>query len=66
MDNGKFTLERSIISCEWILKRKYNAHGVITHYKTYLVAHSFTQEKGTNYDKMFSPMVKINCLCTLL
>jgi hypothetical protein len=66
MDIGKFTLERSIMSCEWILKRKYNAHGVITHYKTYLVTNSFTHKKGKNYDKMFSPIVKISCLCTLL
>jgi hypothetical protein len=66
MDIGKFTFKRSIISCKWILKRKYKAHSVITHYKTYLVAHSFTQEKGINYDKTFSPMVKISSLCTLL
>lgn len=38
-------LDRSLISCKWILKRKYNAHGIITRYKARLVARGFSQEK---------------------
>ncbi len=53
-------------SCKWILEQKYNAHGIITHYKAGLVAYGFTQEKGINYDETFLHVVKIGFLHTFL
>jgi hypothetical protein len=65
MKNNTWTLEflplrRSIVSCKWILKCKYNAHGKVTQNKTCLVARNFSQEKGIDSDETFSPVVKIS------
>ncbi|MCO5573253.1 hypothetical protein L7F22_027022 [Adiantum nelumboides] len=46
--------DRSIVSCHWILRKKYNADGSIRH-KAHLVARGFSQEPGIDFQETFSP-----------
>ena len=50
-----------IVGCRWIYKRKSNCQ-----YKARLVAQGFSQKFGSNYDEVYSPVVKFQSVRTLL
>ena len=58
---GKF-----VVSCKWIYKIKTRFDGSIVCYKTRLIAKSFTQEYGIDYEETFAPVTRISYVRALL
>jgi len=54
------------VSCKWVFKIKKNSAGEINKYKARLVAHSFTQQYGVNYDKTYAPVARLALLRLIL
>ena len=57
---------KSVVDCKWIYKIKTRSNGSIEWYKARLVAKSFTQEYGIDYEKTFAPIARISSICALL
>ena len=53
------TLPSGKISCKWLFKLKLNSDGIVAKYKAHLVACSFTQQYGLNFQKTLSLVAKI-------
>ena len=47
------------IENKWIIIIKWKANGFIERYKAYLVVKCDTQQKGINYEEIFSPIVRV-------
>ena len=67
-ENKEYTLidlpdDRRVIKNKWIFKRKTGAYSTVTIYKDRIVAKSFRQVQGVDYDEIFSlvSMLKV-CL----
>ena len=56
----------NVVSCKWVFKIKKNTAGEIDKYKACLVAHSFTQQYGVDYDKTYAPVARLASLCLIL
>lgn len=54
------------ISCKWILCKKYNVDGTITHHKAILMAHGVFQHYNIDYENTFSLVMKITSLCLII
>ena len=57
---------KSVVGCKWIYKIKTFSNGSIERYKTRLVAKSFTQEYGIDYEETFAPITRISFVHALL
>ena len=57
---------KSVVGCKWIYKIKSRSDGSIELYKTRLVAKSFTQEYGIDYEETFAPIARISSVRALL
>nr|GEV84972.1 putative ribonuclease H-like domain-containing protein [Tanacetum cinerariifolium] len=58
-----------IVGCKWLFKIKYKSSGEIGRYKAILVAKGYSQREGIDYEKTFSPVVKVvtvRCLISLI
>ena len=55
-----------MVGCKWIYRIKTHIDGSIEHYKTHLVAKSFTQEYGIDYEETFTPIAQILFVHALL
>ena len=56
----------NIVGSKWIYKIKRDANGDIARYKARLVAQEFSQQPGTDFDKIFSPVVRYDSLRLLI
>ena len=52
-------VDRQAIENKWIFKKKTDADGNVTVYKSQLVAKGFRQVQGIDYDETFSPVVML-------
>ena len=57
---------RKPITNKWIFVRKYDKNGILQKYKAHLVAIGFSQMPGMDYNEMFSPVVQLETICTIL
>ena len=54
------------ISCKWVYKTKLKADGSLERLKARLVIRSFTQQFGIDYQEVFSPIVKMATIRTIM
>jgi len=54
------------ITCKWVFKIKTKSDGSIERYKTRLVARSFQQTQGLDYDETFAPVAHMTTIRTLI
>ena len=57
--------DRQVIGSKWVFKRKIDSGGSVELYKACLVAQSFTQKPGLDYDETFCPVVRFESRHTL-
>ena len=55
-----------MVGCKWIYKIKTRSDGSIERYKARLIAKSFTQEYGIDYEKTFALVARISSVRALL
>ena len=58
--------DRQAIENKWIFKRKTDAEGSVTIYKAWVVAKSFWQVQGVDYDETFSPVAMLKSVRIML
>ena len=51
---------------KWVFKVKVEEHNLKPRYKARLVVKVFGQKKGIDFDKIFSPIVKMSSIRTVL
>ena len=54
------------VRCKWVYTAKRASQNRITRHRARLVAKGFTQQKGINYEEVFSPVVKYSTIRFLL
>ena len=60
------TEDRQAVENKWIFKKKTNADGNVTIYKAWIVAKSFRQVQGVDYDKIFSLIAMLKSVRIML
>jgi hypothetical protein len=57
---------RKALPCKWVFQLKQVSDSSDPKYKARIVAKGFRQEYGVDFNKIFSPIVKLSTLCFLL
>ena len=58
--------DKNIVGSRWVLRIKRGEDGAMGRFKARLVAQGYSQIKGTDYDKVFSPVARHTSLRSLL
>ncbi|MCO5606886.1 hypothetical protein L7F22_061077 [Adiantum nelumboides] len=56
----------NIVSCKWLLKKKYHPNGSTDRYKARLVARGFTQQEGVDYFDTYLPVQVMSAFRVLI
>ncbi|GJT32860.1 ribonuclease H-like domain-containing protein [Tanacetum coccineum] len=56
----------NMVRSMWLFKHKFHADGTLSRYKARLVANGSSQQLGVDFDKTFSPVVKLATIRTVL
>ena len=57
---------KTIIGTKWVYKNKMNEQGEVVRNKARLVAHSYCQEEGIDFDETFAPVARLEAIRILL
>ena len=57
---------KQALPCKWVYKKKFTSDDPEPKYKARLVAKGFKQQHGVDFDEIFSPVVKMTTLRTVL
>lgn len=57
--SDKSTIRRKVIENKWVLKVKCKSNESIKMYKTHLVVKKYTKHEDINYEKTFSPILRL-------
>ncbi|MCO5595088.1 hypothetical protein L7F22_049126 [Adiantum nelumboides] len=71
MDNNTWQLvpapaNRKLVTCNWLLRKKFHSDGSVSRYKARLVARGFSQVPGMDYNETFSPVLQITTFRVLI
>jgi len=58
--------DKKAIGCKWVYKVKHNADGFMSRYKTRLVAKSYAQIYGINYEETYNLVAKMTTVRTII
>nr|GEY95237.1 ribonuclease H-like domain-containing protein [Tanacetum cinerariifolium]GEY95239.1 ribonuclease H-like domain-containing protein [Tanacetum cinerariifolium]GEY95244.1 ribonuclease H-like domain-containing protein [Tanacetum cinerariifolium]GEY95261.1 ribonuclease H-like domain-containing protein [Tanacetum cinerariifolium] len=56
----------NLVRSMWLFKHKFHADGTLSHYKARLVTNGSNQQHSVEFDKTFSPVVKLATIRTVL
>jgi Reverse transcriptase (RNA-dependent DNA polymerase) len=70
-DMGTFKIvlhpdDHKVIGSKWVFKIKHEPDGKVIKYKSQIVAQGFTQVKGLDYDKTFTPVTKFTSIHAIM
>ena len=58
--------DHSIIGTKWIFRNKMDEHSNIVRNKAILVAQSYSQEEGIDYEETYAPIARLEAIRMLL
>jgi hypothetical protein len=58
--------DKKVIECKWVYKVKHNANGSVYKYKAKLVAKSYAQTYGIDYEETYSLVAKMMIIKTII
>jgi len=56
----------NVVGCKQVFQVKYDGKGEVNCFKGRLMAQEFSQNYGVIYEEIFSPVVHLSSICTLL
>ena len=65
-DSVELPKGQKLVGSKWVFKLKRNEDGSFERCKARLVAQGYSQEKGLDYDEIFSPIVRSESICFVI